>query len=118
MTRQRKPAVGDGDWDGEAPLMTVAGAMASGQGDAGTIEVLESNEGGCVIRVAFGEPRISKSGGSYLVTYDTTKLGALKIAVTAYIPIPKGERPRQTHVGDSVGTDEQRAARMRGAAYD
>ena len=101
---------------GSKALISVASALVeapTGSGRQGRIVVSHIDEKGCDLHVDFGEPKLSKSGNSYLVTYDTVKQGALKLAVTAYIPLGRDrarQRPTRTEDAQDVRTGEQRAA--------
>ena len=84
---------------------TIASALVEVQGDGtqGQVRVIPGTltDKGCQLEVSFGEPKMSKSGRSYLVTYDTLKQGALKMAVTVYIPLGKDKARRsETRGGD------------------
>ena len=107
----RKPQGGE-----KQPLVSVASALAEAQGDGtqGQVRVQPGsiNATGCTLDVEFGEPKLSKQGKSYLVTYGSVKQGAMKIVVTAYIPLGKDKGRRDGRVDDGPQDRERDSARQ------
>lgn len=95
-------------------LVTVAGALVdkASKGTQGAMEIVAIDDKGADIRVKFGEPKLSDSGKSYLVTYASGQEGSLRIVVTAYIPLGKDRAPRRQRQ-DEPFSDQRDAAQRR-----
>ena len=94
---------------------TIASALVEKTARAGgTAKLLEIDGEHAVIELRFGSPKLSASGHSYVCGFGSVAEGALKINVTAFIPIPKSDRQREsTRVNDPRMDEstEQGAAR-------
>lgn len=102
----------------QAALITVESALVeAGESSRGHVLIDDVTAAGCTIRMEFGEPTLSKSGGSYLVAYGRGKFGALTITATAYIGLGRDKaRQTATRPGDrdeaAVPADRKAAERF------
>ena len=102
--------------DGRPPMVELKSALVDApmKKAVNAAELIAATEEYADVRIYFREPTVSPSGKSFGCGWGVTEAGSVKLAVSAYIPIPKEDRWRYAH----LAADARDAKAAKGKARD